>query len=466
MKKLLLLLTLLATSYLQAQSEQPNIVFILVDDLGAMDVGFMGSQYYQTPNLDALAARSTVFNQAYAGAANCAPSRAILMSGQYPTRHGIYTVSPSARGKTSTRKLIPTPNTKHFADSMLTLPEALKSVGYVNGHFGKWHLGEDPLSQGFDVNVGGSARGNPGKNGYWAPYNLSFIEDGPKGEYLTDRLTDEAIKFIEAQQDTHFFMYLPYYTVHTPLLGKPDLVAKYDSIPAQSGQGHQKQYAAMVENMDASVGRILRTLDQLDLDNTLIIFASDNGGIANVSRQWPLRAGKGSYYEGGIRVPMLMCWPTHIPSGERLDLPISFLDLYPSLLSLLDISVPAGKALDGTDLSAYIQGQVAPTELQERPLIWHFPIYLQAYRRGLDDSRDALFRTRPGSVIRMGDWKLHEYFEDGALELYKLNQDPSERINLVDVYPEQKDRLYEALLQWRATYKAPVPTELNPEYEP
>ncbi|MFK7924885.1 MAG: sulfatase [Bacteroidia bacterium] len=466
MKKLLLLLTLLSTTYLQAQSKRPNIVFILVDDLGAMDVGFMGSDYYHTPNLDALAKRSTVFTQAYAGAANCAPSRALLMSGQYPTRHGIYTVSPSARGKANTRKLIPTPNTKHFADSMLTLPEALKSVGYVNGHFGKWHLSEDPLTQGFDVNVGGSGRGNPGKNGYWSPYNLSFIEDGPKGEYLTDRLTDEAIKFIEAQQDTHFFAYLPYYTVHTPLIGKPDLVAKYDSIPAQAGQGHQKHYAAMVEQMDASVGRILRTLEQLDLDNTLIIFSSDNGGIASVSRQWPLRAGKGSYYEGGNRVPMMMSWADQLPSGERVDLPISFLDLYPSLLGLLEIGVPTGKILDGLDLSAQIQGQGVRTDLQERPLVWHFPIYLQAYKKEQDDSRDPLFRTRPGSVIRMGDWKLHEYFEDGGLELYNLAQDPGERINLTGVNPEQKDRLYAALLQWREMYVAPVPTELNPNYEP
>ncbi|MEM6346056.1 MAG: sulfatase [Bacteroidota bacterium] len=466
MKNLILLLAGLLSLSLHAQSERPNIVFILVDDLGAMDVGFMGSEYYQTPNLDTLAQRATLFTQAYAGAANCAPSRAILMSGQYPTRHGIYTVSPSARGKASTRRLIPTPNTKHFADSMLTLPEALKRAGYINGHFGKWHLSEDPMEQGFDVNVGGSGRGNPGKNGYWSPYNLSFLEDGPEGEYLTDRLTQEAIKFIEAKQDTHFFLYLPFYTVHTPLIGKPDLVAKYDSIPAKAGQGHQKHYAAMVENMDASIGRILQTLDRLDLDNTLIIFSADNGGIASVSRQWPLRAGKGSYYEGGIRVPLLMSWTGHIPSGERSDLPISFLDFYPSLLSLLEISVPEGKVLDGLDLSAYCKGESPSQELMERPLIWHFPIYLQAYKVGQDDGRDPLFRTRPGSVIRMGDWKLQEYFEDGGLELYNLAQDPGERINLAEAEPEQTAILLRELQQWREEFGAPVPSEPNPEYKP
>ncbi|MEL7532273.1 MAG: sulfatase [Bacteroidota bacterium] len=465
MKKLLTLLFCLGTMPLFAQKERPNIVFILVDDLGAMDVGFMGSPYYQTPHLDVLAKRSTLFTQAYAGAANCAPSRAVLMSGQYPTRHGIYTVGSSERGKPSTRRIIPTPNTRQLADSMLTLPEALKSVGYVNGHFGKWHLGEDPLTQGFDINVGGSTRGNPGKDGHWSPYNLAFIEDGPEGEYLADRLTEEAIKFIEAQQDTHFFMYLPFYTVHTPLLGKPDLVAKYDSLPANAGQGHQKHYAAMVENMDASVGRILRTLEQLDLDNTLIIFSSDNGGIASVSRQWPLRAGKGSYYEGGIRVPLLMSWPGHIPSGERLDFPLSFLDFYPSLLGLLEISLPEGKILDGLDLSAPIKGKKTKNELSTRPLIWHFPIYLEAYKVDLDDGRDPLFRTRPGSVIRMGDWKLHQYFEDGGLELYNLAQDPGERINLVEAHPAQTERLLLALHQWRQEFDAPVPSELNPAFE-
>ncbi len=438
----------------------------MVDDLGWRDLGFMNSPYYQTPNLDMLAAQSTIFTHAYAGAANCAPSRAVLMSGQFPTRHGIYTVSPSTRGEASTRKLIPTPNTKHLADSMITFAEVLKGAGYVNGHVGKWHLGEDPLTQGFDFNRGGSGRGNPGRDGYFSPYHVASLDDGPAGEYLTDRLTTEAISFIEAQQDTHFFLYLPYYTVHTPLNAPEELVAKYEGIPSIEGQGQKPHYSAMIERMDANIGRILSTISGLNLDNTLIVFTSDNGGISEVSRQWPLRAGKGSYYEGGIRVPMMMYWPGSIPGGSHSALPVTFVDLFPSLLSLLEIEKPENKILDGEDLSRYLSGQPAPAEILERSLVWHFPIYLQAYKVGTDDSRDPLFRTRPGSIIRQGDWKLHEYFEDGGIELYNLREDPGERINMATREPAIGEKLLRDLNDWRSRYQAPVPTELNPAYLP
>lgn len=468
MKKYLFFLStiLFANAILHGQSEKPNLIFIMVDDLGWRDTGFMNSPYYQTPNLDMLATQSTIYSQAYAGAANCAPSRAVLMSGQYPTRHGIYTVSPSARGDASTRKLIPTSNIRHFADSMVTFAEALKTAGYVNAQIGKWHLSKDPLTQGFDINHGGSAKGNPGKGGYFSPYNLDYLENGPEGEYLTDRLTTEAISFLEAQQDTHFFLYLPFYTVHTPLNGPQELVEKYEGIPSTEGQGHKPDYSAMVERMDASIGRILAAVSRLGLENTLIVFTSDNGGIATVSRQWPLRAGKGSYYEGGIRVPLMMYWPGNIARGQRSDLPVTFLDLFPSLLSLLEVDAPEDKILDGTDLSPYLLGQPAPESIRNRSLIWHFPIYLQAYKVGSDDSRDPLFRTRPGSIIRQGDWKLHEYFEDGGIELYNLREDPGERINLVESNPEVASRLFEVLTAWREQYQAPVPTALNPEYIP
>ncbi|MEL6844856.1 MAG: sulfatase, partial [Bacteroidota bacterium] len=425
MKRYLLLSIYFAAFGLSAKvvNDRPNIILIVVDDLGWKDVGFMGSQYYQTPNLDHLAQYSRVYTQAYAGAANCAPSRAILMSGQYPTRHGVYTVSPSARGAAKDRKLIPTPNTKHFADSMLTLAEAFQASGYVCGSFGKWHLGDDPKTQGFAVNVGGSGRGNPGRDGYFAPYNLDHIEDGPVGEYLADHLTSEAIQFMETQKDTSFFLYLPYYTVHTPLNGPEALRHKYQALPARGGQGHQKDYAAMVEAMDANIGRIMAALARLDLSNTILIFTSDNGGIATVSRQWPLRAGKGSYYEGGIRVPFLIYGPGIIPAGRDEQLSFSFLDLYPSLLDLAGVNWPSNKVLDGISLAPYFRGEHIPDTVLNRPLIWHFPIYLQAYRKGLDDSRDPTFRTRPGSIIRVGDWKLHHYFEDQGLELYDLRQD-------------------------------------------
>ncbi|MEL6850513.1 MAG: sulfatase [Bacteroidota bacterium] len=459
-------MALIGPSGLFAQEKPPNIVLILVDDLGWKDVGFMGSPFYQTPHLDSLAAYSLIFEQAYAGAANCAPSRAILMSGQHAPRHGIYTVSPSARGRAEDRKLIPTPNTQYLADSMLTLAEALQAGGYVTGTFGKWHLGFDPLSQGFDINVGGSARGNPGRNGYFSPYKIDHITDGPDGEYLTDRLTSEAIQFIENQQDTQFFLYLPFYTVHTPLIGPEALVEKYRGLSPKQGQGHKPNYAAMIERMDHNVGRILSALRRLDLQNTLIIFTSDNGGIASVSRQWPLRAGKGSYYEGGIRVPLLMHWPGKIAPHQRTQLPISFLDFFPTILELIDLAPPQAKVLDGTSLAPYVLGEEAPKAILERPLFWHFPIYLEAYRKGRDDGRDPLFRTRPGSVIRSGKWKLHQYFEDGALELYDLSQDPGERINLAAFEPEIREAMLGKLGDWRERYQAPVPDEANPAYRP
>ncbi len=462
----LLLIFYLAYSPIQAQNH-PNLVFILVDDLGWKDLGFMGSAAYETPNLDRWSQTGTVFTQAYAGAANCAPSRAVLMSGQYPTRHGIYTVSPSTRGDAHARKLIPTPNVDHLSDSMLTLAEAFQQAGYRCGHVGKWHLDRDPLEQGFEWNRGGSGRGHPGKDGYFSPYNLDFLEDGPKGEYLSDRLTSEAIEFISAKDERPFFLYLPYYTVHTPLMGKPELREKYQVREPINGQGHQADYAAMVENMDHNVGRIFRTLDSLNLtQETIVVFSSDNGGIATVSRQWPLRAGKGSYYEGGIRVPFVVAWPGQIAGGLPSDLPLSFLDMYPTLLRLCGLELPAEKLLDGQDLSPYLLGKAMTDSMLERPLFWHFPIYLQAYRRGQDDARDPLFRTRPGTVMRQGKWKLHEYFEDGGLELYDLSQDPGERINLAKAKPNVAAQLHGIMQAWREAQHAPVPQEINPLYQP
>ncbi|MEL6695939.1 MAG: sulfatase [Bacteroidota bacterium] len=460
---LIWIMGLFSLSYAQ---DRPNVIFILVDDLGWKDVGFMGSSYYQTPHLDQLASESLVFTQGYAGASNCAPSRAVLMSGQATPRHGVYTVSPSTRGKSHNRKLIPTPNTRHLSDSLTTLAEAFKAGGYVSGHFGKWHVGKDPLKQGFDVNKGGSAKGNPGKGGYFSPYNVASLPDGPEGEYLTDRLTTESIRFIQENQDTSFFVYLPFYTVHTPLMGPKELVGKYMDLPPQNGQGHKKHYAAMVERMDANVGRIMATLKELDLSNTLIIFSSDNGGIASISRQWPLRAGKGSYYEGGIRVPLLFHWPERIKAGQNDQCPFTFLDMYPTLLGLLDLPIPDSHPLDGVDLSTVLVDDSYDNELHKRFLIWHFPIYLQAYKKGQDDSRDPFFRTRPGSIIRQGEWKLHQYFENNELELYNIPQDPGERINLAKVHPDKVSELLKTLNQWRESYQAPVPTELNPDFQP
>ena len=439
---------------------RPNIILINVDDLGWKDVGCMGSRYYETPHIDRLASEGMVFWQAYAGAANCAPSRACLMSGQNTPRHGIYTVSNSDRGDARTRKIIPIFNHETLADSSYTLAEMLRDNGYVTGTFGKWHLGDDPTTQGFQVNVGGSHRGNPGKGGYFSPYNVDFLPDGPKGEYLTDRLTQEAIGFVQQHQDTSFFLYLSFYSVHTPIMGKENLVKKFERKPAADGQD-RPDYAAMIASVDANVGRLLTAIENAGLTNkTLVLFTSDNGGVRAISQQDPLRAGKGSYYEGGIRVPLLIRWPRKIAGGSRSDAPMTHLDVYPTLQSIIRAE-KTSPLLDGEDISPLLYGE----ELPERALVWHFPIYLQAYQPGEDGGRDPLFRTRPGSVIRQGPWKLHEYFEDGGLELYNLEEDLGETHNLVTEQPQKAQALHQQLKDWREKMNAPVPSTPNPAYD-
>lgn len=445
---------------LASPPQRPNVIYINVDDLGYKDLGFMGSQFYETPHIDRLAQESMVFTQAYAAAANCAPSRACLMSGLNTPQHGIYTVENSDRGDIRTRKIIPIPNQTVLADSIYTLAEMFSDNGYVTGTFGKWHLGDDPTTQGFQVNVGGNDRGNPGKDGYFSPYNLEHLPDGPEGEYLTDRLTTEAISFLRAHQDSAFFLYLPYYTVHTPIMGKDSLVQKFEQKQGSNGQ-HHPEYAAMIASLDENVGRLLAEVEDLNIENnTLIIFTSDNGGIRAISHQDPLRAGKGSYYEGGIRVPLVIRWPGKIAAGSRCKEPVSNLDFYPTLQTIIGAPHTSLK-LDGDDITPLLQGKIMP----ERTLHWHFPIYLQAYEPGEDGGRDPLFRTRPGSVIRQGDWKLHQYYEDNTLELYNLKKDVGETRNLVEEYPEKAQALHRLLQNWLERMQAPIPKVENPDYD-
>lgn len=440
--------------------QRPNILLINVDDLGWRDLGFMGSTWYETPNLDSLAAMGMVFTRAYAGAANCAPSRSCMLSGLNTPRHGVYTVASSERGDTRTRRIIPVENTRILADSFYLLPEMLKSAGYVTASFGKWHLGPDPLSQGIDYNVGGSHRGHPGRHGYFSPYQVDHLEDGPEGEYLTDRLTEEAISWLKSVKDSSFFLYLPYYTVHTPLMGKPDLVSYFKRKPAPTGQSNPV-YASMITALDQNVGKLLQTLSDLGLEeNTLVIFTSDNGGIRAISDQAPLRAGKGSYYEGGIRVPLVLRWPGHIAAGVRNDEMVSQLDIFPTLQELVQ-PPKRSPELDGRSLLDQFSG---PTSVL-RNLYFHFPVYLEAYRPNRDDGRDPLFRTRPGSVIIAGRWKLHEYYEDDGIELYDLESDPGEREELSGTYPALKDSLRATLQNWRKVNQAPEPLRKNPHFD-
>ncbi len=438
--------------------ERPNIVLIVIDDLGWKDLGCMGSLFYETPHIDRLAEEGVVFTNAYAPAANCAPSRASYLTGQWTPRHGIYTVNSSERGESRTRKLIPVANKTVLDGEQRTIAEELREIGYVTAHVGKWHLGEDPKTKGFDVNVGGSVYGSP--KSYFSPYQNKYLADGPEGEYLTDRLTDEALRFLSQSKKKPFFLHLSYYAVHTPLQAKKGVAAKYEKKKA-SGRQNNPRYAAMVETVDQNIGRLLEKLENLGLDkNTLVVFTSDNGGVWRNTSMEPLRAGKGSYYEGGIRVPLVIRWLENIRGGRQSDVPVSGVDFYPTFLELA--RAPHGKysVQDGVSLMSLLGEK---SQIGERPLFWHFPIYLE---NGNPETRDPVFRTRPGSVMRIGDWKLHEYFEDNGIELYDLKNDIGETQNLSQKHPVLVRELHSKLLAWRNKVGAPVPSIHNPDYDP
>ena len=334
-----------------------------------------------------------------------------------------------------------------------------KSKGYATGIFGKWHLGQDPKKQGFDFNVGGGINGTPGKNGYFSPYNVPSIADNVEGENLTDRLTKEAISFINRNKDEPFFVYLSFYAVHTPLQTFPELQQKYLN-KAEDGNYKRATYAGMIETVDKNIGKLMNALESFDLGNTLIVFTSDNGGIRAISSQEPLRGGKGSYYEGGIRVPYIIRWKGVVEANTVSDTPISNLDFYPTFKDVLGLQMP-NKKLDGVSLVPLFKG----SSIDDRALYFHFPIYLEAYDKVSDDGRDPLFRTRPGSVIINNNWKLHQYYEDGGLELYDLKSDIGERKNLVNVEPVITQELLRDLDDWRTLNSAPIPMEQNPEYD-
>ena len=462
MKNIILIVAVFALMAASRAAERPNIIYINADDLGVMDVGFMGRKEYNTPNLDRMAAEGMVFTDAHAPAANCAPSRACVISGQYGGRHGVYTVGNSERGKSADRKLIPTRNKVHLPDENVTMVEALKAGGYKTIHLGKWHLGEDPRTQGFDVNIGGGTPGGPSGGGYFSPFSSGpmkpFSDLYPKDTHRCDIFADQAIKFMNANKEQPFFVHMAYYSVHTGLQPVPDMVEKYRNV-----KGINATYASMIEKMDESIGKIVDEVDRLGLkENTLVLFTSDNGGIRRFSRQDPYRSGKGSYFEGGIREPMLVRWPAKVRGGAKCDVPVCGIDFYPTFLDAAGLQAPTGKILDGVSLLPLL---TQTGSIEDRALFWHFPVYLQTYAGAGDDSHDPLFRTRPGSAMRSGRWKLHEYFEDGRLELYDLSADVGERKNLAEEMPDKAEELHAMLKEWRAELDCPVPTKLNPKYK-
>jgi arylsulfatase A-like enzyme len=456
-----LVLAALTTGLPAAETQPPpNIIYINADDLGVMDVGFNSSRYH-TPHIDKLREQGLLFTDAYAPAANCAPSRAACMSGQYGPRHGVYTVGSSERGKSKHRKLVPVKNTLHLAPDNLTLAGALKAGGYRTIHLGKWHLGPDPTAQGFDVNIGGGTAGGPSGGGYFSPFKggpmQPFSNQYPTGTHRVDIFADQATRFMRDNRDRPFFVHMAFYSVHSRLEAVPEFIEKYQ------GKDVNPVYASMIEKMDQGIGRILGELDRLGLtENTLVVFTSDNGGICSISPQTPFRAGKGSYFEGGTREPLVMRWPAKVKANSTCAVPVSGIDYYPTFLEVAGLPVPEGKQLDGVSLVPLLT-QAGP--IPDRVLYWHFPVYLQAYAGAGDDSHDPLFRTRPGSALRCGKWKLHEYFEDGRIELYDLEADAGERTNLAASLPEKAAELHALLKQWRTATNAPVPTELNPQYE-
>lgn len=449
----------------EALRPRPNIVLILADDLGYSDLSSYGSDYFRTPNLDRLCEQGMRFTDAYANSPNCAPTRAALLSGQYAPRTGVYTVNSPKRGHKEQRKLIPAENSRTLDPGVVTLAESLQAAGYATCHVGKWHLGKGastgPKGQGFDVNIGGNHKGHPAS--YFSPYKNPDLEDGPKGEYLTHRLTDEAITFIGEKREQPFFLYLPYYTVHTPIQPHSE---DLDKIKAREpGQVHTNpRYGAMVEGMDQQIGRVLTALKTLEIeDNTIVVFVSDNGGKSPETDMLPLRGSKGMLYEGGIRVPMIVRWPGVVPTKSISAEPVITLDLYPTLVKAAGGALPEAP-IDGKDLGPVLRDPAS--DLKRDAIFWHFPAYLKGYRGMADEGYRAGWRATPSSAIRAGDWKLIEYFEDGSSELFNLAKDPGEQTDLSETNPKKKAELHEQLQTWQESIKAPNTFQKNPAYRP
>jgi arylsulfatase A-like enzyme len=452
-----------------AARQRPNIVFILADDLGWGDVNCFDPKnrgFYETPHLNRLARQGMRFTSAYTNAANCAPTRAALMSGQQYPNNPVYTVGTGARGRARHRALTPVKNQAVLPTEKITLAECLQQAGYTTGFMGKWHLGSPPNAgprqQGFDVNVGGYRSGMPAwPGGYFRPDNNPHINDASKDEYLTDYLTRKAVSFIDRHQDKPFYLQLSYYSVHTPIQAPEARTAKYQK--KQPADGHDNPtYAAMIESVDRGVGRIMAKLDALGLkDNTIVIFFSDNGGLGGyaslglpgggrrgVTDQSPLKGGKGSFFEGGIRVPLIVRWPDHVSADTATDEPVIGMDLYPTLLDATGVSAPADYALDGVSLMPALKDP--DRALDREALYWHFPGYLQY--RGPDN-----WRTTPVSVIRQGPWKLMKFYENNELKLYNLRDDLSETNNLAADRPQKRKMLHQKLQRWLETHDAPLP---------
>jgi len=460
-----LLLTVLASG-----AERPNVVFILADDLGWADLGCYGSTFYETPNLDRLARQGMRFTDAYAACNVCSPTRASLLTGKYPARLRL-TDWLNGRPDRPDQKLNRPPFQKFLPLEEFTWAEALQAAGYQTAFIGKWHLGASsnywPEHQGFDLNLGGCGRGHPPS--YFSPYDIPNLPDGPKGEYLNERLTDEALKFLDRARGKPFLLYFAHYAVHTPLQARPEVIKKYQTKAAhlaRSGpeflpdhgrlvrqiQNHPV-YGAMMESLDDSVGRVLNKLAALGLEtNTIVIFTSDNGGLATAegtpTSNLPLRAGKGWDYEGGLREPLIVRWPGVIRPGSVSHGQVISPDFYPTLLELLGLPLRPQQHPDGESFVPLLKGGALP----ERPLFWHYPHYSNQ-------------GGAPNGAVRLGDFKLIEWYEDMNVELYNLKDDPGEHHDLARENPAKATELTKLLHDWRQAVNAQMPTP-NPNYQP
>lgn len=467
----------------QPAAEKPakplNVVFILADDLGWRDLGCFGSKAYETPELDKLATGGMRFTNAYATCPVCSPSRASIMTGKDPARLGLTAHIGDAQPGHWRRPtpLKPAPYVGNLDHKETTLAEQFHNAGYATFHAGKWHLGGEhhyPEYQGFDVNIGGWSQGGPfGGKQYFSPYGNPRLADGPEGEHLPDRLANETCRFIEAHRFEPFFVHLSFYSVHVPLVAREDLKEKYaekyssEAYPAdemkETADGTERVrqdhviYGAMIEAMDQAVGKVMATLEKTGLaDNTLIVFTSDNGGLAtgdvgiSAAEGWPttntpLRAGKGWLYEGGIRVPLIVKGPGVASTGGVSEKVVTGSDYYPTVLELAQIKTEPGQAADGESFVTSLSG----SQEQRKPAYWHYPHY--GNQGG-----------RPGGAIRDGDWKLIEWYgpdaENSQVELYNLADDLDETDDLASTLPSQRERLLTALRDYREKLNAKMPT--------
>ncbi|MBB6328929.1 arylsulfatase A-like enzyme [Algoriphagus iocasae] len=468
MKRIFLVLSLIGLVALPAFPQDFNVLIIHVDDLGWADIEPLGSDFYETPHINRLASEGILFTNSYAAAAICSPTRAAMLTGKYPARLGITDwIRAKFQGVTTSGlpreyevfedKPLKTPKIQGFLPlEEVTIAERMKGYGYETLHVGKWHLGEEgfyPTDQGFDVNIGGNDLGQPPS--YFDPYlpaqprdfyEITTLKPRKEGEFLTDREGDEVVDYIRSKKEKKFFIHWAPYAVHTPIMGKPDLVEKYKQ--KEPGNQRNPEYAALVESVDQNVGKVIEALDKLGLrEKTLVIFTSDNGGLIwdyenPITNNYPLKSQKGYPYEGGIRVPTIVSWPGKLPMGALSESPIITMDWIPTILDFMGEN-PVQEGLEGISLKPILEN---PSQKVDRDLFWHFPHY-------------RLNDIVPYAIVRSGDYKLIHYFDGSQDELYNLDFDMEEKVNVISTRKAIADQLQIKLEKWLEETGARLPVE-------